>query len=235
MSIKKILVLLFLCPFLILLLPTAVGPGSPLQGKIVVIDPGHGGYDPGAVRGGVYEKEINLQISLRLKKSLEEKGASVILTRTGDYNLATAGLHSREAHRYDLSKRLEAASRAKAGIFVSIHANCGYGRTYSGAEVFYSQHSENGRLLAENIQKELYLIPDMHRRMAKTSDCYVLRNAKIPAALVEVGYMSNPAERDNLLQEDYQAMLADKIAGGIQKYFNIKTAGTKKPWSNSPG
>lgn len=196
----------------------AANPAAPLNGKIVVVDPGHGGYDPGAVRGEIYEKDINLQIALKLNKSLEEKGATVILTRNGDYNLAIPGLHKREAHRYDLGKRLEIASQSKADLFVSVHVNSFNNRSYRGAEVFYFLKSEKSKLLAECIQDELNSIPGINKRIAKTSDCYVLSNARIPAVLVEAGYLSNPNERHNLLIGDYQTLLAQKISCGIQKY-----------------
>lgn len=218
------LVLFFLYLFFIQLIPAVANPVSPLQGKIVAVDPGHGGYDPGAVRGEVYEKDINLQIALELKKYMEERGAKVILTRNGDYNLAVAGLHKREAHHYDLGKRLEIANRAKANLFISIHVNCICNRRHGGAEVFYYPHSKEGKLLAECVQTELRSIPGIQKRIAKTSDCYVLRGARMPAALVEVGYLSNPDEKNNLLNPDYQTLLAEKIACGIRKYFNMEVA-----------
>ncbi|KJS01000.1 MAG: hypothetical protein VR68_05985 [Peptococcaceae bacterium BRH_c4a] len=194
------------------------GVASPLAGQFVVVDPGHGGYDPGAVRGGVLEKEINLQIALKLKKYLEETGARVILTRCGDYNLAVAGLHKREAHRYDLSKRLEMMRQSNACLFVSIHANCMYSRTSGGPEVFYHQQSEDGKMLAECIQEELRSIPGVRKRLCKTSNYYVLHNAGKPAVLVEVGFISNPSERKRLTGDEYQNLLCQRISWGIMKF-----------------
>ncbi|MCL6478431.1 MAG: N-acetylmuramoyl-L-alanine amidase [Peptococcaceae bacterium] len=221
---RKSLILFLLYLLSIHTAPVAASPVSPLKGKIVVVDPGHGGYDPGAVRGEVYEKHINLQIALKLKKTLEEKGAVVILTRDGDYNLAIVGLHKNEAHRYDLSKRLEIANNSKASLFISIHVNCICQSNHGGAEVFYYPESETGKLLAECIQAELRTIPGIQKRIAKTSDCYVLRNARIPAALVEVGYLSNPDERKKILQSEYQTILAEKISRGILKYMSSVTS-----------
>ncbi len=205
----------------LVLFPVPVLYGNPglLGGRVVVVDPGHGGYDPGAVRGGVYEKDINLRVALKIKKSLEDKGAAVVLTRKGDYNLAVPGLHKREAHRYDLNKRIGLADGADASVFVSIHVNCIYNRDYGGAEVFYSPRSEGGKKLAECIQEELRTIPGMRKRAAKTNRCYVLANARVPAVLVEMGYLSNQGERKNLLDDEYQTLLAEKICAGIYKYF----------------
>jgi N-acetylmuramoyl-L-alanine amidase len=222
---RRFLILFFLYLFFIPVMPAAASPVSPLEDKIVVIDPGHGGYDPGAVRGGVCEKHINLQIALKLKKFIEERGSRAVLTRDGDYNLAVAGLHKREAHRYDLGKRLEVANKAEANLFISIHVNCICNRSHGGAEVFYYPHSEEGKILAECIQTELRSIPGIQKRIAKTIDCYVLRGARVPAALVEVGYLSNPDEKNNLLNPDYQTLLAEEISRGIWKYFIMKASG----------
>jgi len=216
---KKILAFLILLYFLAPVFPAPGGPGTSLGGRTITVDPGHGGYDPGAVRGEVYEKNINLQIALELKKMLEARGAKVVLTRDGDYNLAIAGLHKREAHRYDLKKRLEIADLSKASIFVSIHVNCICSRRHGGAEVFFHPWSEKGKILAEFIQSELHTIPGIRKRAAKASQCYVLRNSQIPAALVEVGYLSNGEERKNLLDSQYQLLLAEKICAGIEKFL----------------
>lgn len=228
---RKYVVLFLLYLFFIQMIPADASTVSSLKGKIVVVDPGHGGYDPGAVRGDVYEKHINLRIAKELKKSLEKKGTTVVLTRDGDYNLAIVGLHKKEAKRYDLSKRLETADRSKASMFISIHVNCVCKRSHDGAEVFYHSQSEKGKLLAEYIQNELRSIPGIRKRTAKTSNCYILRNATIPAALVEVGYLSNPDERKNLLNNEYHTMLAEKISSGILKYMSSETSikSTHKP------
>ncbi len=85
-----------------------------LKGKTVVVDPGHGGFDPGAVREGIYEKHLNLQIALKLSEYLKENGATVILTRNNDYSPAAVDLKKRVTQRYDLDKRLELVNKSKA-------------------------------------------------------------------------------------------------------------------------
>lgn len=190
-----------------------------IKGKVLVVDPGHGGFDPGAVKGGTYEKTINYEIAQKLKKELEEKGATVILTRNSDYNLAVPGLHKRAATRYDLKKRLEIAEKSGAVLFVSIHVNSINNARIRGSEAFYAPKSEKSKLLAECIQEELRAIPDIEKRIAKPSDFFILSNARIPAVLVEVGYLSNPEERKKLLSNDYQTLLAGKISRGIQKFI----------------
>lgn len=219
---KKTLFLLLYGLLLILAGPTEVEAVLPLEGKVIVVDPGHGGYDPGAVRAGVEEKNINLQISLKLKGYLEEKGARVFMTRNGDYNLAVVGLHKKEAHRYDLRKRLDMAKQSGASLLISIHANCTYGVSQQGAEVFYYQPSEKGRLIADSIQSELRSVPGMRKRIIKTSNCYILRNASMPAVLVEVGYLSSPGERKNLLRGEYQELISQSISSGILKALSVQ-------------
>jgi len=188
--------------------------------KIIVIDPGHGGYDPGAIHGSILEKDINLSISQKLKKYLEDAGAKVILTRSGDYNYAIKGLHGLEAKRYDLKKRVEMAQQEKANILITLHVNSVRKVTYQGAETFYHPISQEGKTLALAIQEELLSIPDMKKREAKMSLCYMLRCSKMPSVLVEVGYLSNPMERKLLLENKYRDLLAEKIAAGVIRHFN---------------
>ena len=189
------------------------------QPKIIVIDPGHGGYDPGAVHGSILEKDINLAISEKLKKCLEDAGIKVVLTRSGDYNYAIKGLHGLEAKRYDLHKRVEMAQEEKADILLTLHVNSVRKSTYRGAETFYHPTSQEGKRLALAIKEEFSSIPDMKKRDTKMSLCYMLRCSKMPAVLVEVGYLSNPVERKLLLDDSYRNLLAEKITAGVVNYF----------------
>ena len=194
-----------------------------LKGKTVVVDPGHGGYDPGTVRQGICEKHINLDIALKVKETLEETGVKVILTRKGDYNLAVEGLHSREAHRYDLRKRLDLVTKNKAELLVSVHVNAFGLATCRGPEVFYFTEAKGSKLLADYIMDELRLIPGTpSKRPPKNNDYFVLRNCSSAAVLVETGYLSNPEDRKKLLNPTYQKMLAEKISFGILKYMAVK-------------
>jgi len=220
--VRKILFLLVSGLLLIFVAPAGVKAVSPLEGKVIMVDPGHGGYDPGAVRAGILEKNINLQIAIKLKGLLEGKGARVLLTRDGDYNLAVAGLHKKEAHRYDLGKRLDIAKQSGACLLISIHTNCTFSRSQQGAEVFYYPPSENGKIVADSIQSELRSIPGMSKRISKASNCFILRNASMPAVLIEVGYLSSPGERKNLQVSEYQELISQKISSGILNYLVSK-------------
>jgi len=189
----------------------------------VVIDPGHGGYDPGASRKGVLEKHINLQISLEIKKLLQGNKVDVILTRDGDYNHAIPGLHGRDAKRYDFERRIELAKNAKADAMVSIHVNVGR-RKCSGPEAFYFKKSAQGKLLAECIQKELHQIPGVNHRVIKTGRYYLLTHTDMPCIIVETGFLNNPEEREKLIDKKYQQTLARAITKGIIGYLKVKDA-----------
>ncbi|ATW28381.1 hypothetical protein DCMF_05595 [Candidatus Formimonas warabiya] len=186
---------------------------------IVAVDPGHGGYDPGATFGNIMEKNINLALCEKLKEHLESKGILVILTREGDYNHAIKGLHGREAKRYDLDERIEMVDSNHAQILLTVHVNKSKKASYAGAEVFYHPKSLKGKILASYIQEELRNIPEMKKRISKISMCYLLCKAKTPAALIEIGYLSNPSEREKLKDPAYLDLIAEKIAAGTIKYL----------------
>ncbi len=155
-----------------------------------------------------------------MAKRLESHGANVILTRNGDYNFAIAGLHGHSAKRYDLNQRIKIIESHKTNILIAIHVNSVRKYSYEGAEVFYHPKSLEGKILASAIQQELRSIPGMKKRMTKISNCYMLRNTKMPTVLVEVGFISNPHERKLLQNPQYWDTLAGKITDGIVKYYN---------------
>lgn len=213
---RKMPVLFFLCFFLSLECPVNPVDSAPLKGMTVVVDPGHGGYDPGAVCGGVSEKDINLAIAVKLKKMLEKSGARVIMTRAGDYDLAGAGTYKRE--RYELSKRLAVAREHRADILLSIHSNSFGDPVLGGPEVIYNPDSQGGKVLAQCIQQELLSLPGIIKRAVKPDRCLVLSDNEIPSVLVEVGFISNPGERKKLIDSRYQTALSEKITRGVEVF-----------------
>jgi N-acetylmuramoyl-L-alanine amidase len=191
-----------------------------IVGKAIVIDPGHGGIDSGAVSAlGDFEKEITLQISQKLVAKLRNAGANVILTRETDVDYYTRG---KGGKRNDLEKRIELTEDHQSELFVSIHCNAIRGKRWSGAQAFYHLHSEEGKLLAEIVQSYLKDFPPGNRRHAKAEDYYLLRK-NIPAALiVEVGFLSNAEEAERLKDESYQERLADALFQGLVHYVALK-------------
>jgi len=191
------------------------------KGHIVMLDPGHGGYDPGAItKQGVYEKSINLQIAQKVEEMLGPSGIEVFLTREEDVDYVPDGVKGKTTKKQiDLNRRIDMAKDANADIFVSLHVNATASGQDSGAETFYQFQSESGQRLAELIQQELIKVPAMNRRIAKSGDFYIIKNTKMPAVIVEVGYLSSMKEQKKLQQSWYQEQLARAIAKGIANYF----------------
>ena len=189
-------------------------------GKVIVVDAGHGGIDPGANRPGVLEKDINLEIVLVLKDMLNQNGAKVVLSRQTDVELSPECDNEKVKGRYhrDLAARVEMVEESDADLFISIHANAAPKAQRRGTEVFYSAKSETSKSLANSIQTELCKVTQTSRT-AKVADYFVLRRNKIPAVLVEVGYITNMEERLLLQSPEYQRKIAEAIAKGIYQFL----------------
>ncbi len=201
----------------------------PLAGQTIVLDAGHGGVDGGAEsESGLVEKDVTLALSLQVRDYLQEAGAIVIMTREGDYDLAkpqTRGYSRRKTE--DLVQRALIIDRARADLFISIHLNSVPSARWSGAQTFYyPKHEENLRLAAL-IQEEIKVNLANTNRMANTVDSvYLLRTSKIPSALVEVGFLSNPREAELLRDPMYQQKLAASIYRGILRFSSGEQLGT---------
>lgn len=182
---------------------------------------GHGGSDPGKVGvDGTLEKDINLQITQKLKKYLEKADIEVILTREND-----SGLYKdtdSQKKKADMRERCRVMEESDPDLIVSIHQNSYHQENVSGAQVFYYKDSEKGKKLAEIIQKRFdYVLGEKNRRQAKSNDSYYLfLHTKAPIALVECGFLSNWEEASKLKQEVYQDKIAWAIHMGILEYLN---------------
>ena len=190
----------------------------------IVIDPGHGIPDGGAVGArGTVEQEINLVISKKLCEVLEGKGMKVIMTRTDENGLFSDGMGIREMKVKDMKKRLEIMKKSDADLFVSIHMNYFPSSKINGLRVFYSANHSEIKPLAEQIQLKMSEITGAKTTAVKTADktLFLMKNPPIPAILVECGFLSNEEEEKKLNNEDYQSRLAWAIADAIEKY-NIK-------------
>ncbi|MFZ5625935.1 MAG: N-acetylmuramoyl-L-alanine amidase CwlD [Bacillota bacterium] len=191
-----------------------------LAGKMIILDPGHGGYDPGAKgKNGGVEKEITLAVSQRLALALAQSGAGVLMTRNGDYDLAPEDVDSLSLRKQlDLKKRVEIAESAKADLFLSIHVNAFPSEKWYGAQTFYQWGDARSKQLAEAIQSELQRITGT-RRVAKTADIFTNRVSSMPSATVEIGFISNPQEEKLMMDPDYQNKVAWAIYCGILQYY----------------
>ncbi|MFZ3578126.1 N-acetylmuramoyl-L-alanine amidase CwlD [Virgibacillus sp. DJP39] len=193
----------------------------PLAGKTIVLDPGHGGVDGGAVGAdGTLEKGISLTVAKKIKNYLQQTGAVVYLTREKDADLAapeTKGLSRRKAE--DIRKRLEFIKDKKADFFLSIHLNALPSTKWSGAQTFYYPKSDNSEHLAKMIQAEIIRnLGNTTRTALPLTGMYLLKHAESPGALVEIGFLSNERERELLKQTSYQNQVAASIYEGILRY-----------------
>jgi len=176
----------------------------------VVLDPGHGGVDPGAVRGSIHEAKLNLSLAFRVKEYLEDLGYHVLLTREDDSTVS----------RPD---RAVFAQEAKAHAFVSIHHNAFGDSVTNGIETWYNDRmNAQNRSLSRDVQNELVAATKARNRgLRVTRDLMLLRQDTLdmPACLVEVGFLSSDRERALLIRPDYQDKLAVGIAAGIDKFL----------------
>ncbi|MDR1702259.1 MAG: N-acetylmuramoyl-L-alanine amidase [Sporomusaceae bacterium] len=188
-----------------------------LSGRVIAIDPGHGGVDNGAGAFGRKEKDLNLKIAVKLAAELRQNNATVILTRAEDLDYYTRG---KGGKRNDLLKRSEIIETSGAEVFVSIHCNSTYNSSWVGAQVFYNAAVAENRELAEIIQQSLKNFPVGNKRQAKQdSNIFLLKSTKVPGVLVEAGFMSNRKEARSLSEEEYQKSIAASIVKALAYYF----------------
>ncbi len=196
------------------------------SGVVVVIDPGHGLPDGGAVgKNGTLEHEINLSVSKELGSLLQQSGAKVVYTRENDYSIAdNLDEKIRKIKRDDMKKRKEIKQSCGANLFISIHMNKFDDSKYKGAQVFYQSKSVESKNLAESVQKFLHNFADeSNTREAKNSEnsIFVLNDSQIPSILVECGFLSNAEEEAKLKTLSYQKQIAFSIFCGIVNYLNM--------------
>lgn len=193
----------------------------PLSGKIILLDAGHGGPDGGAGTGKTLEKDIALEITHKVRDYLQEQGALVIMTREKDEDLADPGTKGYSRRKVeDLKKRLKIINTSDNDLFVSIHLNAIPSARWSGAQTFYAPHHKENARAAKFIQEELRRnLENTNRKAKPINQVYILKNAKKPGVLVEVGFLSNPTEKALLKKESYQEKVAASINMGILRYF----------------
>lgn len=191
------------------------------ENPVVVIDAGHGGNDPGKVGvDGSLEKDINLQIAIRLKEYLEQSDIDVVMTRDEDVGLYTA--EDSRKKMADMQNRCKLINETAPELVVSIHQNSYHEEYVSGGQVFYYKDSAEGKRLAETLQKRFsYVLGDENRRQAKANgNYYLLLHVKSPIVIAECGFLSNRKEAALLQQEEYQDKLAWTLHMGIMEYLN---------------
>jgi N-acetylmuramoyl-L-alanine amidase len=195
--------------------------------KIIILDAGHGGEDPGAIGvNGKYEKDLNLQMVQEIGAILEEKGYIVVYTRTDDRLLYAEDENIKGIRKIsDLKNRCKAANKYSDSIFVSIHMNSfGDGR-YSGLQVYYSPDDEDSINLANKIQLTVKeRLQKENNRVTKNGEgIYLLENTEPTSVLIECGFLTNKEECEKLSEKEYQKELSFSIVCGIIEYIEEKT------------
>lgn len=196
---------------------------TPVSGKIIILDAGHGTPDEGAEsNNGTTEAQINLKITLKVQNLLEQSGCTVILTRSDDngiYDLDKDTL--REKKVSDIKNRVKIGNESSADIFVSIHLNKISESQYYGWQCFYKNNDEKSKNLANNLQNSLNeSIDKINNRVAlPIQKIYIVEHVEIPISIVECGFLSNPEEEEQLQSDEYQDRLAWGIYNGITNYF----------------
>lgn len=195
----------------------------PLEGRKVMLDPGHGGRDPGAVGlSGLREKDVVLDISLEMAKQLREWGAEVKLTRVTDRQVAGPNAPKRE----DLQARVDLANTWPAEIFVSVHANANNNRDVKGVEAYVVRTpSEESVKLASAMHSRMVKDVGLPNRRVLKSDFYVIKHTKMPGVLMEVAYLSNKDEEKLLADPAFRKKSAVAMAEGVKDYFSGESLG----------
>lgn len=185
-------------------------------GRIIVLDPGHGGSDAGAIGPtGVTEKSVSLAVSLKAQKLLTASGYEVIMTRTTDVDVAAPGV----SDSTELQARVDKAP-PNAALFISVHCNAFSNSKSNGMETFHAPTAVKGSRLARLLNEELARLGGLNNRGVKAARFYVMTHSQCPASLIELGFITNPREEKLLASNDYQQKLAQAIANAVNRYFN---------------
>ena len=181
---------------------------------VIVVDPGHGGEDPGKVGiNDVLEKDLNLQIAKKVKKLLEEAGIKIVMTRTND--------KVPDAKKEDLNQRVQLINETKPTLALCIHQNSYPDEKIKGAQVFYHTVTPEAEDVATIVQEQLRTVDPTNTRQIKENDTYfMLKNCQVPTIIVECGFLTNPEEAAKLTQEEYQDQIAQAICEGVVKWLS---------------
>lgn len=193
------------------------GTVAGVKNHTIVLDPGHGGSDSGAIGPrGVTEKEVTLAVAKKVQNILENGGAKVVMTRETDRDVY--GVNATD--RQELQARVDVGTRVPdADIFVSIHCNAFSNPAAHGTETYYYSSSSRGYRLASLLDEELIAAGKLFNRGVKAANFYVIHHSPMPASLVELAFITNPEEERLLSDDSYQNRLAMAIAKGISRYF----------------
>lgn len=189
--------------------------------NLIVIDPGHGGEDPGKVGiNKALEKDVNLAIALQVKALLEKEKIEVVLTRAEDVMLSRKEASNKKLD--DMKERIKVINKATPELVVSIHQNSYHQEEIWGAQVFYYTHSKEGESAAGILQQALLSCNQENKRQAKANDTYyLLKRTEVPTVIVEAGFLSNYEEAEKLVTLEYQEKVSEAVCAGVLEYLGL--------------
>ena len=194
----------------------------PSRNYTVVIDPGHGGTDPGSIgyKTKIHEAELNLKLSLLLKQKLEKAGINVVMTRK-DQNAMLEG-SGKKWKRKDMELRKALIEKTRPNMVISLHQNSYTNHSLRGAQVFYDKTSDISKQIAESIQEQFKINLNKSIKATSPGDYFMLKCSAAPSVIVECGFLSNEDEEKLLQTEEYQEKIIDSIYKGIVNFLQIK-------------
>ena len=194
----------------------------PSRNYTVVIDPGHGGSDPGSIgyKTKVHESKLNLEMSLLLKEKLENAGINVVMTREDENGLAEG--KGKAFKKEDMRLRKELIKKVRPNMVISLHQNSYTNHKLRGAQVFYDKTSDVSKQIAEYIQEQFLSGLEHSNKTTSPGDYFMLKCTYAPSVIVECGFLSNEQEEKLLLSKEYQEKIIDCIYKGIIKFLQIK-------------
>lgn len=215
---NKYRTLILICFFLLVISFQVISAKElPLFQKVIVVDVGHGGRDPGTRYGNTLEKDLNLEIAKVLERELLKQGAIVYMTRDEDEDLSNSSDYRKK--RADLRRRVNFIEEKKSDLYLSIHLNWYKDYYYGGAEILYNNINKNNKVLAANL-KESLTNNNIKTRDLKTTNLYMYRNTNVVGVLVECGFLSNKNDRYLLKTKWYQEKFSKALVEGVIKYLN---------------
>lgn len=194
----------------------------PSRNYTVVIDPGHGGTDPGSIgyKTKVHEDELNLKMSLLLREKLEKAGINVIMTRENQNALIEG--RGKKWKRKEMEARRELIVKTRPNMVISLHQNSYTNHTLRGAQVFYDKKSEISKEIAVSIQEQFKANLDKSIKAPSPGDYFMLKCSPAPSVIVECGFLSHPEEEKLLQSDEYQEKIIDSIYKGIVDFLQNK-------------
>lgn len=188
-----------------------------LKGKIIYLDPGHGGIDSGTTYKNILEKDINLILCQKLKLALINEGATVYLTRETDKDLS---VKNQPRKRSDLISRAYLINKTKPDMYISIHQNYIASSKWKGTQIFYNTRNKENKNIALKLTNYLKEKTSNVREPKENNTYYMYRFIDPPGVLIEVGFLSNPDDRYRLTHEKYQDIIVENLLYSIKKYFS---------------